>query len=281
MVITAEPAAKPDTVLIQAVDLARAAAIEEAGEQAVGDYVGVEMDEERVATHSFACANPAYVGWRWAVTLARATRARSATVSQVVLLPGPESIVAPAWIPWSERVKPGDLGVGDVLPTSGDDPRLVPGYVGRDAAEGLAEEWELRPTQWELGLGRARVLSVHGRDEAAERWQRGETGPNAAMARQASLTCSTCGFLVTVGGALGQAFGMCANAFGAADGRVVALTFGCGAHSEVVVDVVPDEDAPGGAMPGSSDPLPMPALPGSDDQSDVASGDVDVTDGQA
>lgn len=243
MVITAEASAKADPVLVQAVDLARAAAIEEAGEAAVGEYVGVDMDDDRVATHLFACASPAYVGWRWAITLTRASRARSATVNQVVLLPGPESILAPAWIPWSERVRPGDLGVGDVLPTSAEDARLVPGYTGADAAEAFADDWELRPALWELGLGRARVLSVQGRDDAAERWQRGETGPNAAMARQAALTCSTCGFLVAVGGALGQAFGMCANAFGAADGRVVALSFGCGAHSEVVADEPAVDDA--------------------------------------
>lgn len=268
MVITADPVAKPDPVLLQAVELARTAAIEEAGQAAVGDYVGVEMDEDRVATHSFASTSPAYVGWRWAVTLARATRARSATVNQVVLLPGPESIVAPAWVPWSERVLPGDLGVGDVLPTSGDDPRLVPGYFGLDSEDGTADDVVLRPTSWELGLGRARVLSVRGRDDAAERWQRGETGPNAAMARQASLTCSSCGFLVMVSGALGQAFGMCANAFGAADGRVVALSFGCGAHSEVVVDIAPDDDVPGAVEPATADSSLEPRLDGSQDEVD-------------
>lgn len=176
MVITAEASAKADPVLVQAVDLARAAAIEEAGEAAVGEYVGVDMDDDRVATHLFACASPAYVGWRWAITLTRASRARSATVNQVVLLPGPESILAPAWIPWSERVRPGDLGVGDVLPTSAEDARLVPGYTGANAAEAFADDWELRPALWELGLGRARVLSVQGRDDAAERWQRGRPG---------------------------------------------------------------------------------------------------------
>ena len=31
---------------------------------------------------------------------------------------------------------------------------------------------------------------------------------------------------------MGQAFGVCANGYSPADGRVVAMTFGCGAHSE-------------------------------------------------
>jgi hypothetical protein len=37
---------------------------------------------------------------------------------------------------------------------------------------------------------------------------------------------------VPIGGLLGQAFGVCANPFGA-DGSVVALEYGCGAHSSV------------------------------------------------
>ena len=32
-----------------------------------------------------------------------------ATVSEVVLVPGPTALLAPAWVPWENRVKPGDL----------------------------------------------------------------------------------------------------------------------------------------------------------------------------
>ena len=39
-----------------------------------------------------------------------------------------------------------------------------------------------------------------------------------------------------MGGIVGQAFGICANELGAADGKVVSLNFGCGAHSEVLVE---------------------------------------------
>jgi hypothetical protein len=53
------------------------------------------------------------------------------------------------------------------------------------------------------------------------------------MAKAAGQPCGTCGFLMILGGTLGQAFGVCANAFAPADGRVVALNYGCGAHSEV------------------------------------------------
>jgi len=39
--------------------------------------------------------------------------------------------------------------------------------------------------------------------------------------------------LITIGGPLGQAFGICAHDMSPADGQVVALSFGCGAHSQI------------------------------------------------
>lgn len=226
---------KRDTALVAAVDEARSAVVEEAGAEMVGDHLGVVMEAERLATHMFVCLNPAYVGWQWAVTVARAPRAKTVTISEVVLLPGPEALVAPAWLPWSERVRPGDLSPGDVLPTPADDPRLVPGFTGADDLEALSSASPLQPGSWEIGLGRERVLSLIGRDDAADRWSEGEFGPGAAMAKHATLECSTCGFLLPMGGPMGQFFAVCANEMSPADGRVVTLTYGCGAHSEVLV----------------------------------------------
>ena len=224
---------KRDAVLFAAVDAARAAAVDEVGEAMVGEHLGVVMEAERLATHSFACLSPAYVGWRWTVTLARVPRAKSVTVNDVVLLPGADAIVAPPWVPWAERVRPGDLGPGDVLPTPADDPRLTAGLTGLGDLESVESPSPLRPGQWEIGLGRPRILSLMGRDEAADRWVAGDFGPTTPMARQASGECTSCGYLLTVGGPMGQLFGICANRMSPADGRVVALSFGCGAHSEV------------------------------------------------
>lgn len=241
MTITADTAPtaalKRDAVLIGAVDAAREAATAEAGAAMVGDHLSASMDGERLATHVFACLNPAYVGWRWAVTLARAPRAKTVTVDEVVLLPGPEALVAPQWVPWNERVQPGDLSPGDVLLTPADDVRLAAGLTDEADLESVASPAPLHPGQWELGLGRVRVLSPVGRDDAANRWVSGDFGPNTPMARQAPLECVTCGFLLTFGGPLGQEFGACANHMSPADGHVVALSFGCGAHSEIETDV--------------------------------------------
>ncbi len=118
--------AVPDEACVEATDLARAAAEELAGAEYVGDHVGVYADDERVVTHLFTNTDRAYLGWRWAVTVTRASRAKAVTVSEAVLLPGPDSLLAPDWVPWSERVRPGDLGVGDLMPAATNDERLVP-----------------------------------------------------------------------------------------------------------------------------------------------------------
>ncbi len=224
---------QPDPAAAAAVDLARAAAVEVAG-GVVGEHLGVEGDpdpgEGHVVAHWFATTDPAYVGWRWAVSLARAEGSDDVTVDEVVLLPGADALLAPPWVPWSERVQPGDLGAGDLLPPPADDPRLVPSYADVDA-EPLPFDLHR-----ELGLGRPRVLSLDGRADAAERWYAGEAGPDTPVAQAAPGRCADCGFLAPMAGALGRVFGACANAMAPDDGRVVALTHGCGAHSETVVE---------------------------------------------
>lgn len=227
----------PDEIAASAVEAARAAAVVEGG-AAVGAHLGVEaepvgpQDEPQyVVTHSFATTDPAYVGWRWAVTVARAEGSDDVTVDEVVLLPGAGALLAPAWVPWNERIQPGDLSPGDLMPPSPDDPRLVPSYTDVDA-ERLPFELHR-----ELGLGRPRVLSLDGRADAAERWYDGPAGPSSPLAKAAPAACGSCGFLVPLAGALGTVFGVCANGIASDDGRAVALTHGCGAHSETVLDI--------------------------------------------
>jgi len=240
-----------DEACAQAFDLARAAAEELAGPNLVGPLVGSQADGDRLVTHLFACLDPAYRGWRWAVTVARAARSKLVTVNESLLLPGPDSLLAPEWVPWSERVRPGDLGVGDLMPASSDDERLVPVAVlgGDDAVlewddgdgwadGGRAGEDEEPHLPGAAAAGsvrvasRPRVLSAIGRDLAAERWYSSEHGPGSPLASAAPGQCATCGFLVPLSEPLGRAFGVCANGFAPDDGRVVALDHGCGAHSE-------------------------------------------------
>lgn len=273
----------PDRLCAEAVDIALAVTEEAAGPQSVGEHLGVVAEGDRVVTHYFACKEPAYRGWRWATTLTRASRAKFVTIDETVLLPGDDSILAPEWVPWSERLRPGDMGPGDLLPTEADDLRLEPGWTGEDDDRfpGFPEGADTFPTPGgpdgvdpsadstdlsggagvgqdlvvptpatisavaaEIGMGRPRVLSRYGLHAAADRWEE-QFGAKTPMAQAAPANCVSCGFLVPIKGSLSQAFGICANEFSPADGRLVSLSYGCGGHSEAAV------------MPKTPTPPPM------------------------
>jgi hypothetical protein len=248
-VITAARSVKADSVGVKAVDAAREALLELVDASDVGETLGYVAEDERVTTHLFACTRAGYRGWRWAVTVARAPRLKSVTVDEVVLLPGDDAITAPAWLPYRDRIQPGDLSPGDILPTEEDDARLVPGYLSGDPGDDVVDQDSVREAIYELGLGRARVLSLEGRDLAAERWYDGSHGPESPIAQAAPASCSSCGFLVRLAGPLSQVFGVCANAQANDDGRVVSWDHGCGAHSEAQL-----------AKKSQPQPLPDPVL---------------------
>ena len=243
---------KLDAVAAAAVDLARAAAEEVAGHGLVGEHLGAAAEGERVVVHRFASTHRGYVGWVWTVVLARVPRARVATVSEVVLLPGEGALLPPAWLPWSDRVAPGDLGETDVLPFRADDPLLDEAYETVGAADAAGGDDAFDDVDvavgWELGLGRARVVNREGRIEAATRWYAGENGPDSVVARTADAACASCGYLVGLTGSLRQLFGVCANAWSPDDGKVVSLDHGCGAHSET------------GPTAAEPEPLPEPLV---------------------
>ncbi len=226
------------SVLTGAVDQARAAVAEFSGPDAGGDYLGVGYEDPNAATHRFLAHLPGYQGWQWAVVVAAYAGADHATISEVVLVPGPTALMAPPWVPWERRVQPGDLSPGDLLAPGKDDPRLVPGY----SASGDPQVDEIAA---EVGFGRRWVMSAWGRAEAAQRWHDGDYGPDSAMARSTKRVCRDCGVFLPLAGALGAMFGVCGNEL-SADGHVVDKHYGCGAHS--------DTPAPGGSGSPMYDP---------------------------
>jgi hypothetical protein len=227
---------KTDAILFAAIEQAREAAESIAEPGTVGEHLGAVMDEERLATHFFACTATAYPGWRCAISVARVPRGKKATICETNLMPGEGALLSPEWLPYDQRLAPGDLGAGDVLPYIEDDQRLEPG------AEATGDEDIDQMAQWEIGLGRKRVLSAEGRENAAQRWYDGDHGPTSPVAEQAPAPCSSCGFFVPMAGALRSFFGVCANAWSPSDGRVVSLDHGCGAHSEI--DLVREDAKP-------------------------------------
>ncbi|GGV54163.1 hypothetical protein GCM10010277_52750 [Streptomyces longisporoflavus] len=281
----------PDRLCAEAVGLAREAAEEAAAPGVVGEHVEVVVEGDRVVTHLFECKEFGYRGWRWAVTVARASRGKVVTLDETVLLPGPDALLAPEWVPWSERLRPGDMGPGDLLPTDAEDLRLEPGFSGEEEpppnsvfSEEMAELAEAEDAEItagapadlpsapargsiaaladELGMRRARVLSRYGLHAAADRWEESH-GAKTAMAQAAPASCVSCGFLAPIGGSLGQAFGVCANEFGPADGHVVSLAYGCGGHSEAAVMPTPPRPAAPVLDETRVDALPLRPAPDS------------------
>jgi len=213
-----------------AAELARNAAIEDSkDEKFVGSLISTDSDDKHISTYLFEAFLPGYFDWRWAVTVAKVDEQSSPTICDVVLLPGPNSLRAPDWIPYSARVTKEDVSAGTIVPTEIDDARLVPASAVLPSDEDL-DFHEL----FELGAGRFRVLSIEGRDQAAKRWIEGDRGPNTDIARWAPKNCGTCGFYLPISGSLRQSFGACANAISPEDARVVSVNHGCGAHSEAI-----------------------------------------------
>ena len=223
-VSTAADQPKIPAVLADAAGVARTVIAESSGDESVGDYLGVSYEDPAAATHRFLAHLAGYPGWQWAVVVAAHPGAVHATVSEVVLVPGPTALLAPQWVPWEQRIRPGDLGPGDLLAPAADDPRLVPGYTasGDPQVDDVAAE---------IGLGRSWVMGRWGRGDAAQRWHDGDHGPDSAMARSTKRVCQDCGFFLPLAGSLGTMFGVCGNEM-SADGHVVDCGYGCGAHSD-------------------------------------------------
>ena len=213
-------------------ELARSAAIADAGNpELVGADVSVEIDDDgRVETYLFEAHLAGYKGWRWCVTIAKVDKNSEPTICDVVVLAGPDALLAPEWVAYRDRIQPGDVGVGDIVPSSLDDTRLVP------SVHSLIADEELDAMQvFDLGLGRARVMSIEGRDQASKRWYESDRGPQSPIAQAAPKPCSSCAFFVPISGSLRASFGVCANAISPEDARVVSVDHGCGAHSEATL----------------------------------------------
>lgn len=99
---------KPDAFLAADTATARAAVLTIAAGEEVGRHVGARSEGMRCVTHLFESTKPGYRGWVWFATLARVSRGKVSTVNEVGLLPSGDAVLAPAWLPWAERVRPED-----------------------------------------------------------------------------------------------------------------------------------------------------------------------------
>ncbi|WP_258376039.1 DUF3027 domain-containing protein [Curtobacterium sp. MCPF17_021] len=92
-----------DAASVDYTDLAREALLEVTPESTVGAPVGTVDEGDGVVSVLFANRLPGYPGWRWTVSVAKIGDDEP-TVLEVELMPGDGSLVAPEWVPWSERL---------------------------------------------------------------------------------------------------------------------------------------------------------------------------------
>ena len=130
-----------DPALAEAGDIARSALTDFADDAEIGDHIGVVADDERVVTHRFASKVRGYGGWEFFTTLARAPRSKVITVCESGMLPGENSILAPAWVPWMDRASEEERIRLDAI-AAGEDPAKAlaeAGYGQADETEAVEE----------------------------------------------------------------------------------------------------------------------------------------------
>ena len=84
-------------------EFAKTAAVESAPRDGVGPFIDSLDEGDSVFSYRFECKLKGYRDWLWNVVIF-APADQEPTVSEVLLLPGESSLIAPDWVPWSERL---------------------------------------------------------------------------------------------------------------------------------------------------------------------------------
>ena len=84
-------------------DLARGALLEITPEATIGEYVGTTDEGDGIVSVLFASAQPGYPDWRWTVSVAH-VEGQEPTVLEAELMPAEGALLAPDWVPWSDRL---------------------------------------------------------------------------------------------------------------------------------------------------------------------------------
>jgi hypothetical protein len=97
------------------VDEARQALAAVVEPEKIGEHLSAVAEADRLVTHRFAAHEHGYRGWDWFVTLGRASRSKQVTVCDSGLVPGDDALLAPAWVPWSERMAPEEMAAAKAV----------------------------------------------------------------------------------------------------------------------------------------------------------------------
>ena len=106
-----------DEVLVAAVDQARTALELITPADTIGEPLGYIVEGEHVLSLLFDCLMTGYPGWRWTVSLSRVDGDSAPQVLETELMPGDDALLAPEWVPWSDRLA--DSKVAEELAAAG------------------------------------------------------------------------------------------------------------------------------------------------------------------
>ena len=86
------------------VEVGRAGLLEVTPASTVGELLSQQTDDEGVTTLWFEATMLGYPGWHWTVSMAQLPD-EAPTVLETELLPGDGALLAPDWVPWSDRLE--------------------------------------------------------------------------------------------------------------------------------------------------------------------------------
>jgi hypothetical protein len=104
-------------------ELARTALLEVTDASTIGDPSD-EVDEgDGVISYLFDNTMPGYPGWKWTVTIAQVDDS-APTVLETELTPADDALLAPEWVPWSDRMedyRAAQIALGELEESDEDD----------------------------------------------------------------------------------------------------------------------------------------------------------------
>jgi Protein of unknown function (DUF3027) len=89
----------------------------------VGEFAGETSEAEYITTYRFATTMSGYPGWNWTITVAHLPDAEP-TIVESELTPAEGALLAPDWVPWSERMedyRAAQAALGEDLNADADD----------------------------------------------------------------------------------------------------------------------------------------------------------------
>lgn len=93
-----------DPSLLEAKNLALAALAEITPESTIGEPADYAVENDGIVSLRFRSLLLGYPGWFWTVSLTR-VEGEAPTVLEAELLPGDGALLAPEWVPWSQRLE--------------------------------------------------------------------------------------------------------------------------------------------------------------------------------